>query len=303
MSAALAYEAGKPDIRKASYARLPEDLREWHKHFEASYFNFMCTLVEENVDLKKAKDALIRFRIFRNFFMSELMKFANKPGLITSLDEGNYLATTLEARERLFGFFPEHSERLSGIIDVPANYLPFIKVLEDPSADVLGQTFKFGPKSFMMVRSGSGRELDTAMHEYLHTISRGLPVFFEEGFCRHALQSRGVEDSDLKAVQSMEGDELRVNFAGIQYPALMVAMMSEAFGDKSVERAFFQQDLSPIENRLALAGLRFAEMDAPHRNNIPAEAAAFAIRLGKALETHLSAELKGFVERLSALAG
>jgi hypothetical protein len=300
MSAALAYTTGKYDIGRATYSKLPQDLRDWHKHFEASYFNFMCRLVEENVDIMKAKDALIRFRIFRNVFMQELMKFANKPGLITSLDEGNYLAMTLDARSRLFGFFPEHEDRLAGIIDVPVSYLPFIKVLEDPAADVLGQTFKLGQKSFMMVRSGSGREPDTTMHEYLHTVVRGLPVFFEEGFCRHALQSRGIEDSDLKAVGAMQGEELRVNFPGIQYPALMVAMLSQAFGDKEVERAFFSQDLSPIENRLAFAGLRFTEMDAPHKKNLSREAVEFALKLKKALERHLSKELCSVVETIHA---
>jgi hypothetical protein len=297
MSAALAYK-GRHDFSKATYSRLPQDLSDWHKHFEASYFEFMCSLVEEKPDIRKAKEKLIRFRIIRNFFVEELMKFANKPGLITSLDDVNHLTTAIEARNRLVGFFSEHEERLAGIIDVPVSYLPFIKFLEDPAADVLGQTFKLGPKSFLMVRSGSGRELDTTMHEYLHTIVRGLPVFFEEGFCRHALQARGVEDSDLKAVEAMDGEELRVNFAGIQYPALMVSMLSQAFGDKEVERAFFSQDLSPIESRLAFAGLKFSEMDVPHKKNLTRESAEFAAKLKKTLQTHLSKEIIEFVEKI-----
>jgi hypothetical protein len=297
MSAALANK-GRYDFSRATYSRLPQDLAEWHGHFEASYFEFMCSLAEENPDMKKAKEKLIRFRIIRNFFIEELMKFAGKPGLITSLDDANHLTIAVEARGRLAGFFSEHEERLAGIIDVPVCYLPFIKVLEDPTADVLGQTFKIGPKSFMMVRSGSGRELDTTMHEYLHTIVRGLPVFFEEGFCRHALQVRGVEDSDLKAVEAMDGEGLRVNFAGIQYPALMVGMMAQAFGNKEIERAFFSQDLSQIEKRLAIAGLKFGEMDDPHRKNLPEEASEFAMKMMKALRTHLSHETAEIVERI-----
>lgn len=284
---------------------LPQKMKDWHKHFEASYYQFMATLLEEKPDIEKAEAALMKFRIYRRIFMAQLLKFANKPGQITAMDdEAHWLATALSARQKLFDAFPAHHDVLLKITDVPVVYLPFIKVLEDPLVEVLGQTFKFGPRSsFTMVRAGSDKELETTAHEYLHTAVRGLHQFFEEGFCRHAMQSRGMEPSDLATVDRMSRDDLIINFAAIQYPALIVAMLSEGLGPKAVETAFFNGDTTALEKRLSFSGLDFEKLNRPFRDNMGKEAAALASRLGKILEPHISPGLKAVLDRIAPLAG
>ena len=198
---------------------------------------------------------------------------------------------------------PAHSAALARGTTAPVAFLPFIKLIEDPYQDVLGQTLKLADSySFIFVRSGTGKEYQTAAHEHLHAAVRGLPGAFEEGFCRHSLERAGVESGELESFFAHDDQTVRLNLASIGYPHLLVLALSQAFGDKEIESAFFTGDTAPLDEKVKrAAGSSLVELDAHFRDGSLHGAASALAGLRSALGQALSAKVIGFIERLEGI--
>jgi hypothetical protein len=276
-------------VGRHSYEPLPKKLKEWHSHYEAGYFDFVARLSSEDSDGNDVLLALLKFRIFRKAFLSGLAGFTDRPGMVTSLSEGPLcLALAEEASEKLLSAFPGHGAPIERGLLAPAALLPFIKLHEDPFSEILGQTLKLAPeRSLVMVRSGSGRELPTLMHERLHASVRNLPGVFEEGFCRYALQSRGLDEDELLLLPGRDRDTIRWNFAPIYYPNLLVAMLSQGVGERKTERSFFGEDAGALRLMARLSGKEAGELERIFRKGLHAEAASVVMKLRDALRGYL----------------
>ena len=285
----------------ASHHRpLSRELRALFAHYEASYYDFVTSLTKAEPVTDELLADLLKFRVFRNAFYSGLLKESGD-GLVTYLDEGErYFRMTDDARLGLLDAFPRHADRL--VMDVPIAYLPFIKMSEDPFSEILGQTLKLNDKkNFITVKSGTGKELPTAMHEHLHAAVRGLPGVFEEGFCRHSLQSRGIEPDEMPVLAAHEREMIRANFSGIYYPNLLVNILAQAVGPKQVEDIFFSRDTSELDAFLRrVSGRGLAEMDRAFRQSLPEPAIDIVRTLGEAFGKALSNEMKKVIEVVCA---
>lgn len=282
---------------------LPKNVREWHAHFEASYCDLMVCLASD-IDMDKTMDALVKFRVFKKMFYFELLKFGRKPGLVTSMDEfDRSMEFAMNARGSLLDCFPAHAGKLKQSLASPVAFLPFIKFFEDPFSDVLGQTIKFDEgDSMIMIKSGSGKEIPTLMHEQLHASARGLPPVFEEGFCRYSLQSKGIDQNDVREMLDNDMEKVRYNFGGIYYPTLLVEMLSQLFGDEKIALAFFRAELADMDRTLKNdAGIGFSELDKPYKENVFRGSVKALAKLVEAFESGLSEQIKDTIRRLAGI--
>ncbi len=281
------------------HAPLQKKAKGLFDHYEASYYDFVVSLTRAEPVTDELLLNLLKFRIYKNAFYSELLK-TSAPGMVTYLKDGEqFFKTAIDARCGLLELFPEHAGHFDKAIDSPMAFLPFIKLSEDPFSDILGQTMKLGPEhSLIAVKSGTGRELPTAMHENLHAAVRGLPGAFEEGFCRYALQSRGIEPDEMISLHAHEDATIRANFGGIFYPNLLVNILAQALGDRKVTGMFFGED--GLEAFLRKIGKSMEDVERPFHRNDHLGAIAVVRDLGAALGPSLSAGLKAVIERVAA---
>lgn len=280
---------------------LQKKARELFAHYEASYYDFVISLTKAEPVTDELLLNLLKFRIYKNAFYTELLK-TSAPGTVTYLKDGDaFFKTAIDARCGLLDMFPEHAGRLDKAIDAPMAFLPFIKLSEDPFSDILGQTMKLGPeRSLIAVRSGTGRELPTAMHENLHAAVRGLPGVFEEGFCRYALQSRGIEPDEMASLASHDDATVRANFGGIFYPNILVNILAQAIGDRKVTGFFFMEGTAGLEEFLRKAGKSVEDIERPFQRNDHLGAIAVVKDLGSALAEGLSGQLRSVIDRVAA---
>lgn len=280
-----------------SHEPLPKKLRDLFDHYEAAYYEFVvCLTAAKPVD-DELLVRLLKFRVMKNAFFNELIR-SSRPGLVSHMpgEEGHF-KTALDARVALLDSFPSYGEAMERAAEAPVAYLPLIKVSEDPFSEILGQTMKLKEGSLISVKTGTGRELPTTMHESLHAAVRGLPGAFEEGFCRHALQSRKMEEDEMAILPTHDPATLRVNLAGIYYPNLLVNILAESAGSGLIERAFFGCDVTELDAFLRrAAGIGMEELDRPFSHNDPDGAARNVEALAKAFGGALSARLKAALD-------
>ncbi|MEW6721712.1 MAG: hypothetical protein AB1324_00455 [Candidatus Micrarchaeota archaeon] len=290
---------------RARHLPMPKKLKDLFSHYESSYYDIMTRLLEDKPEIEKVECAILKFRVFRKIFYSELVKHAHSPGAVTSLEDSNFAVdTVVEGRVKLLETFHGHADALCPAMDTPAAFLPFIKFYEDFLSDILGQTMKYddGRQPMVFVKSGSGRELSTFMHESLHASVRGLPPAFEEGFCRHSLQVLGHDQDELGGLLAHDEEVIRANLAGIYYPNILVRMLSEAFGEKAVRDAFFKMDVSKIDARLGMhARTNLAALDLPYLSGSSAGASKSLAGLADSLASGLSAGVREIISRVDSI--
>jgi hypothetical protein len=281
---------------------LPKKLRALFDHYEASYYEFVVSLTKPEPLTEELLLSLMKFRIYKNAFYSALLKHSHD-GLITYIDHGeHHFNIAKQSRMNLLDLFPEHAGQLEKAMEVPAAFLPFIKMAEDPYTEVLGQTLKLDrERSLITIRSGTGKELPTSMHEHLHAAVRGLPGVFEEGFCRYALQSRGIEPDEMIVLAGHDREMIRANFSGIYYPNVLVNILAQAIGPKQVTDIFFSQDAGELDAFLRrMIGKGFAELELPFRANLPDQAITIVKSMGEAFGRGISNEMKRVIDIVAA---
>ncbi len=286
-------------------AAMPARLKERFDHYEAAYYEWVVRLTAPKLEEDPLLISLLRFRVMKSVFFNELIKTSGQ-GLVTHLPGSDgHFRTALDARLTLLDRFPSYQRALENAAEAPVAYLPLIKLSEDPFSEILGQTLKLSAdRSLITVKSGTGHELPTTMHETLHAAVRGLPGVFEEGFCRQALQGRGLEEDEMRTLLGHDPATLRANLAGIYYPNLLVNILSEVVGNEQVERAFFTADIASLDAFLdRAAGLGMGDLERPFRTNDHLGAAMNVEALWKAFGNGISARLKAAVESALACAG
>jgi hypothetical protein len=282
-------------------APLPEGLRALYGHYEAAYYDFVVGITKPAPSDDEILGNILKFRVFKNAFYSGMARRAAE-GSVAFIEDGERLfSIAAQSRALLLDSFPDHAGVLDKALKAPLAFLPFIRISEDPFGEVLGHTIKTGADSSLItVRSGSGRELPTSMHEHLHAAVRGLPGVFEEGFCRYALQIRGFEESEVLKMPALGAEAVRANFRAIYFPNLLVTMLAQAAGDRKVTEVFFGQDASELDAFLHRAcGQGLADMDRAYRQG-GADGAIAAVRaLAGALGGAVSKQLHGIIDALS----
>ena len=288
--------------RKICYLPLPDKLKTAFGRYESRYHSFETGLRSEDKDMDKLYALLLGFRLHKAIFYHELLEFAKQhPGLVTSLDDiSPFSELVVDARLTLFEHFPAHTNSLECIASVPVAFLPFIKLSEDPISSAFGYTMKFGGPPLVIIQTGTGREFATIAHEHLHAVVNGLPHIFEEGFCRYSLYRAGIAETDLGTIFTQEANATRMNFSGVYYPILLVALLSQGFGDPIVEQAFFGCNVSELEKRTRQTiGKTFKEIDdAAH---FIENGARILLALKRTVESSLSDEIKIAVDRVSGV--
>ncbi|MEW6035930.1 MAG: hypothetical protein AB1529_04920 [Candidatus Micrarchaeota archaeon] len=289
---------------QARHAPMAKELKEWYGMYEASYCEFVTNLLSNKPPDEKLVDSLIRFRVFKGIFYSRLLRHGQKSGAVTSLDDPEgFVNLTIMSRMKLLETFPEHAGSLQPVLDNPVAFLPFIRFSEDPTSEILGQTMKFDNKPPMIIiRSGTGRELATTMHEHLHAAVKGLPGAFEEGFCRYSLQAAGHESDEVPHILEYDEAAIRMSFAPIFYPNLLVNVLAQGFGEREVRKAFFKMDTSDIDGDLRVfLGKELAHFDAPFRSGSAADAIGFLDQLVSVLGSDLAGPLRETIGQLGEL--